>query len=220
VANSALQRKNMVESQVRPSDVTDRRITGAMQEIQRERFLPANLAILAYIDDDLNLEGGRSLMAPRVFARLLQLAEIEPDAKILIVGTLCGYSAAVASRLAAHVVALEVDKTLVSTAKTALLLEKHTNVTVVAGPLHDGWAAEAPYDVILVEGAIEWVPEKLTDQLAPGGRLVAIEVTGKVGHAISMQKVSGGQGSLSRRVAFDVSASLLPGFSKPKAFAF
>ncbi len=218
MTKSALQRKNMVESQVRPSDVTDRRIIAAMQEIERERFLPASAAELAYMDEDLKIDAIRRLMAPRVFARLLQLAEIGSGDKILIVGALHGYSAAVVSRLAMHVVALEVDPDLVFAARSALTIEAYNNVSLVCGPLELGWADGAPYNSILVEGAVERIPDQLSDQLSDSGRLVAVEVSDRVGHAIVLQKA--GQSSLSRRVAFDVSAPRLPGFSQPKTFVF
>jgi protein-L-isoaspartate(D-aspartate) O-methyltransferase len=218
VANSALQRKNMVESQIRPSDITDRRITGAMQDIERERFLPAQAASLAYMDEEIRLDSARSQMAPRVFARLLQLAEIEATDKVLIIGALRGYSAAVTSRLAARVIALEIDPNLALAAKSAISDGTYGNVKVVCGPLETGWPEEAPFDAILVEGAVERIPDGLCEQLAPAGRLVAIEAAGKVGHAVIIRK-SGGS-AVSRRVAFDVSAPVLPGFKQPKAFTF
>ena len=109
MADITLQRKNMVESQVRPSDVTDRRITSAMQDIARETFVPPGLADVAYMDDPLTVAPGRTLLAPRTFARLLQLADVQDVDKVLIVGALHGYSAAIISRLAGKVVALEAD---------------------------------------------------------------------------------------------------------------
>ena len=223
MANSALQRKNMVESQVRPSDVTDRRITAAMQDVERERFVPAPVATLAYMDEDLNVAPGRSLMSPRVFARLLQLAELEATANVLIVGALHGYSAAVMSRMAEKVTALETDAAAVSAAKSALSGAEYGNVAVVSGPLENGWPTAAPFDVIFVEGMVARLQPQLLDQLAPSGKLVAVEASGKVGHAVVIQKTNingSGQPSYSRRIAFDVSAPRLPGFDEPKGFAF
>lgn len=221
MGNSALQRENMVESQIRPSDVTDRRITSAMREITRESFVPAALAALAYMDDALAVAPGRSQMAPRVFARLLQLADIEAGQKVLIVGALFGYSAAVASSMARHVVALDLNAAAVKVAAEALRVHGIANVTTVSGPLTEGWQALAPYDVILIEGAVEQVPLKLMEQLAVTGRLVAIELAGGVGRAIVLQKSGNdGKGSVSRRIAFDASAQLLPGFEQAKTFAF
>jgi protein-L-isoaspartate(D-aspartate) O-methyltransferase len=221
MANSVLQRTNMVESQVRPSDVTDRRITQAMQSIARELFLPASAAQLAYMDEDLPVAPGRSAMSPRSFARLLQLAEVEAEDSVLIVGCLCGYSAAVISQMGAHVTALDVDAALVSAANMALAEGDFKNVAVVCGPLQAGWPATAPYNVILVEGAVDRLPAGLVDQLQTGGRLVAIEADAKVGHAVVLQKTAAaGRVAVSKRVAFDASAPRLPGFETPRAFVF
>jgi protein-L-isoaspartate(D-aspartate) O-methyltransferase len=221
MAMSALQRKNMVESQVRPSDVTDRRITSAMQDLPRERFLPPSATDFAYMDEALTVAPGRSLMAPRTFARLLQLADIEAGHRVLIVGALYGYSAAVISRLAGDVVALESDATAASGAASALKETGIFNVKVVTGPLDGGWPAGAPYDAILIEGAIERIPPPLLDQMAGSGRLVTIEVQDAVGRAVVLQKTgSGAAATVSRRVAFDASAPMLPGFEQPKTFSF
>ena len=217
MTDTLLQRKNMVESQVRPSDVTDRRIMTAMLEIPRERFVPAGVAPLAYMDEALSVAPGRSLMAPRDFARLVQLAGINTSDKVLIVGALSGYSSAVISRLARTVVAIESDVSAVAAAKAALIDAKITNVTVETGQLSAGWFAAAPYDVIFVEGAVESVPSSLLDQLADAGRLVAVELDGGVGRAVVRQKTGN---ITSRRVAFEASAALLPGFERPRAFSF
>jgi protein-L-isoaspartate(D-aspartate) O-methyltransferase len=221
MGNSALQRKNMVESQVRPSDVTDRRITAAMQTVLRERFVPASAAALAYMDDPIAVAPGRSLMAPRTFARLIQLANIERDYKVLIIGALHGYSAAVIAALAGNVVALESIAAASDAARSVLDDLGISKVKVVTGPLHDGWLAGAPYDVIFAEGAVERVPQPILDQLSAAGRLVAVEVSGGVGRAVVLQKSgSAGQQTVSRRVAFEISASPLPGFELPKTFTF
>ena len=142
------QRTNMVESQVRPSDVTDRRILRAMAEVPRELFVPDALRSLAYGDGGVRLaKGGRSLMAPRTFAKLLQAANLEQTGSVLIVGAGTGYSAAVASPLAAEVVALECDERLAGQARKALADLGLGNVSVVTGELPDGWVQEAPYEL-------------------------------------------------------------------------
>ncbi|MEQ1651290.1 MAG: protein-L-isoaspartate O-methyltransferase [Hyphomicrobium sp.] len=221
MSNSALQRKNMVESQVRPSDVTDRRITTAMQDVAREKFVPPALASLAYMDDPLAVAPGRSLMAPRTFARLLQLADVQQTDKVLIVGALSGYSAVVMAAMARDIVALDADAGFAAAAKTALSERSVTNVTLATGALESGWAANAPYDVIFVEGGLERVPDALTAQLAATGRMVGIENSGGVGRAVVLQKTGAtGAETLSRRVAFEASAACLPGFERAKAFAF
>jgi protein-L-isoaspartate(D-aspartate) O-methyltransferase len=221
MADSALQRKNMVESQVRPSDVTDRRITGAMQDVPRERFVPEAVSALAYMDDELAVAPGRSLMAPRTFARLVQLADLQASDKVLIIGALTGYSAAIVARLVREVVALEVD-TGAATAAAATLADLNVaNVTIVTGPLEAGWPSSAPYSAVIIEGAIERLPDELMAQLQPIGRLVAIENSGGVGRVTLIQAVGPtGKRTLSRRVAFEASAACLPGYDRPKAFAF
>lgn len=218
MADSALQRKNMVESQVRPSDITDRRITTAMSEIPRELFLPAGIdKTLAYMDGAIPCGAGRSMMAPRTLARLLQLAGIEPADKVLITGSGSGYSAAIAARMARTVVALEGEESLSKGAPAALSALGATNVEAVTGNLAAGHTSGAPYNVIMIEGAVEEVPEALIGQLATGGRLVAIEATNGVGHAVIFTKTAL---AVSKRTAFDAAAAPLPGFARPKGFVF
>ncbi len=218
MADSALQRKNMVESQVRPSDVTDRRIMAAMQDIARERFVPEGQRSLAYMDEAIPFGRGRGLLAPRIFARLVQLGNIGADDRVLDVGCLTGYSAAVLARLAGHVTALESDAGFARSAQIELAAKPAAIVDVITGALAAGHAAGAPYDVIIVEGGTERMPEALIDQLAPGGRLVAIEASGRrLGQAVIITKNASG---LTKRVAFEASGFLLPGFEKPAAFTF
>lgn len=216
MADSALQRKNMVESQIRPSDITDRRITSAMTDIAREPFLPQGLdKTLAYMDGAIPTGGGRAMLAPRTLAKLLQLADIDAGDKVLVAGAGSGYTAAIAARMAKSVVALESDETLAAIA--ASVLAEQANVQLVKGELAAGHAAGAPYDVILIEGAVEDVPEALIGQLGQGGRLVAIEQGQGMGRAIVLTKSAG---AVSKRVAFDAAATLLPGFVRPKGFVF
>ena len=213
-----LQRKNMVESQVRPSDVTDRRIMAAMQDLARERFVPEGQKPLAYIDEAIPFGGSRGMLAPRTLARLVQLGNIDSDDKVLDVGCLTGYSAAVLAHLSGNVTALETDAAFAKTAQGELEAQGVTNVRVVSGQLAEGHEAAAPFNVIIVEGATERIPKALTDQLAPGGRLVAIEASGRrLGQAVIITKSANG---LTKRVAFEASGFLLPGFEKPAAFTF
>lgn len=219
MADLALQRKNMVESQVRPSDVTDRRITAAMMALPRERFLPPHLAGLAYSDGALALGDGRGLMAPRDFARLIQLAVIGDGDRVLDVGSAGGYSAAVLSRLAREVVALESNHGEALNATATLPEFGGANVKIVSGPLEAGWPEGAPYDVIVVEGALDAVPATLLAQLAPGGRLVAILVADGIGRAAVFGPGPGH--SAAPRLAFEASAPRLPGFvSTAEKFVF
>lgn len=220
--DAEVQRANMVESQVRPSDVTDRRILRAMLDIPRDQFVPAPLKQLAYIDDEVPLATGaasrqtRTLMAPRAFAKLVQLAEISPSDVVLDVGCASGYSAAVLGKLAETVVALEVDPELAETAAGLLSETSYDNVAVVIGELAIGYPAEGPYDAIVVEGLVDEVPFSLLDQLKDGGRLVAV-LSGRPSRAVLWRRLGG---TFDEREAFEAAASPLPGFSKPATFVF
>ncbi|HWA18983.1 MAG TPA: protein-L-isoaspartate O-methyltransferase [Devosia sp.] len=173
-------RKTMVDNQLRTSSVTDRRVLAAMGEVPRELFVPAARRLLAYIDEAHPLEGapGRYLGAPAPFARLVQLAEIDHTDDVLDVGCGNGYSAAVLSRLAARVVAVEPDSNLAAKARATLKDLGAANVEVIEGALADGAPAKGPYDVIVIEGGISAVPEALFGQLKPEGVLVALVAEG------------------------------------------
>jgi protein-L-isoaspartate(D-aspartate) O-methyltransferase len=165
-------RKNMVDSQIRPNRVTDPRILAAMRRLPRERFLPAALCALAYADEDVPLGNGRYLMEPMVLARLLQAAQPRDNERTLVVGAGAGYAAAVLAACGCKVVALEDNPALLAIAH-AVLPEEAPSVTIVSGPLGAGWAANAPYDLILIEGAVPAVPTALKDQLhQEQGRLI------------------------------------------------
>jgi protein-L-isoaspartate(D-aspartate) O-methyltransferase len=216
-------RRKMVESQIMTEDVTDYDVLRAMGEVPRERFVPAKLRPLAYIDEDLLLTDGsrdfpRYLMRPAPFARLLQLAEIGPTEKVLDVGCGTGYSTAVHSRLAARVVGLESDGELAVFANENLAAFGIANAAIVTGLLEAGYASEGPYDVIVLEGAVEFVPEALFAQLANGGRLVGIVGRGRAAPAMIYTRDA--DGDVGARAAFDAYARPLPGFERPKVFVF
>lgn len=211
------QRLTMVASQVLPSGATDERLLGAMGEIPRERFVPADKRSIAYADAPLEVVNRRWLLAPATFARLVQLAQIAPDDRVLDVGCTTGYSTAVLAKLARRVVGLEEDADLVRIASECLHGMQVGNAQVVQGALADGHRAENPYDVILVEGAMEEEPERLLAQLAEGGRLVGILQRETQGHGILYLKERGQTG---RRVAFDATAHVLAGFREPAGFVF
>lgn len=216
----AIQRKNMVESQVRPSDVTDRRIIRAMLDLPRERFVPERLRPLAYMDGPVPLTSGearRSLLSARTFAKLAQAAEIEPSAAVLDIGAGTGYGAALLASLAETVVALESDPQLLSAARHALQQADAGKVTLVEGPLADGRPSEGPYDAIIVEGGVEEVPPELLDQLKDGGRFVAIVGGGATGRATVWRREGSTYGQAG---IFDATADVLPGFEKARTFAF
>lgn len=216
VDNAALRTK-MVDGQVRPNDVTDHRIIDAMLEIPREDFVPASQASLAYLDRDLPSAPGRAMLQPMTVARLVQAARIGAADRVLVVGAGSGYLAAVTARLAAAVVALEEHPELAAAAGAALARHGQGRVTVATGPLAAGWPGEAPYDVIVVEGAVEVLPEAIAGQLADGGRLVVVEGIGQSAVA-RLYTRSGGE--VAGRVLMNAAAPLLPGFSREPAFVF
>jgi len=213
----AAARLNMVESQVRPNKVTDPRVVGAMLELPRERFVPETLRGIAYVDEDLPLGGNRFLMEPMVLARLVQTARIAAGDSVLEVGAGSGYGAAVMAQMATRVVALESNADLVRQARSVLAALGVGNVEVVSGPLDQGHATAAPYNVIVFGGAVGQIPSRIIDQLAEGGRLVAVVAApGEPGRATLVTKVAG---ALSRRVVFDAGSHVLPGFELEPGFA-
>lgn len=212
-------RRKMVDSQVRTENVTDHDVLAAVGDVAREVFVPAHQRGLAYSDSDVLLKDAppRYLMRAAPLARLVQLADVEPTDRALVVGTATGYSAAVLSRLAQSVVALESDPALAAQAIRNLADLRAANATVVVGPLEDGYTAGAPFDVILVDGAVETLPDGLAGQLADGGRLVAIVGYGRTGTATLYTR---SEGDIGRRAAFDAGVPPLPGFRKPEVFVF
>jgi protein-L-isoaspartate(D-aspartate) O-methyltransferase len=214
-------RRMMVEGQVRTSDVTDPDLLAAMLEVPREAFVPATRADVAYLDRDLPVRGSgaaaRWLLKPMVLAKLIQAAAVGENDRVLDVACATGYSSAVLGHLAAHVVALEEDAVLALAAEDTLNAIGIVNVAVRSGPLTAGAPADAPYDVILLNGATEIMPEALCVQLRDGGRLVCVLRHGAVGRAMLYQSVAG---DISGRAIFDAQAPLLPGFARPPAFVF
>ncbi len=223
MADFAVARQMMVDGQVRTSDVTDLRIIAAMQELPRERFVPEGRAGLAYLDLALPVAEStdgrptRRMLPPMIFAKLIQAADIQDTDNVLDVGCATGYSAAVLGRLAASVVALEEDPGLAGQAKAALGAVQAGNVTVVAGPLTAGWPQQAPYDVIIVNGALEVLPRGLAEQLKDGGRFLCVRESGPAGKAMIYRS---DRGAMSGRTIFDAAAPMLPGFAAPAQFVF
>lgn len=215
-------RRKMIDSQLRPVDVNNLDLLAAIEGIPRERFVPADKAAMAYLDRDvpvLETSGrpARCLLKPAVVARLIQAAQANEHDRALVVGCATGYSAAVLSRLAGEVTALEEDAGLARQAREALAAVGASNVTVVTGRLDAGWPAAAPYDLILVDGSIDLEPATLLSQLKEGGRLVAILGRGGAGSAM-VYRVD--RGEVSALSVFNAAAPPLPGFEKPAAFVF
>jgi protein-L-isoaspartate(D-aspartate) O-methyltransferase len=213
-------RAMMVDSQLRTSDVNDGALLDAFAAVPREAFVPADRTAIAYADVELPLEAGpqpRSMMTAAALARLLQAVRLQPGESALVVGCGYGYSAAVLKRLgAARVVALEVSPTLAATARERLA--RHApQVEVVEGALERGAPDRGPFDVILIEGSVDEVPEALANQLAEAGRLIAVVGRGRTALATLFLKTGGTVGS---RHLFDVLAPELPGFRKEQGFAF
>jgi protein-L-isoaspartate(D-aspartate) O-methyltransferase len=213
----AAARRNMVDGQIRTNKVTDPAVLDALLAVPRERFVPIELASAAYVDEDVPLGGGRYLMEPMVFARLLQAAAPLRSDVVLDVGCATGYSTAVLSRLAGTVVALESDRALARRAAAACAELVLDNVILAEGALQRGWPARAPYDCIILGGAVEEVPPALVDQLREGARLVAVLQRGGVGQAVVMPCR---HGSVSLRPLFDASIPLLQGFAAEPSFVF
>lgn len=210
-------RINMVENQLRPNRITDARVLKAMASIPRENFVPPLLREVAYVDEDLPLGEDRFLMEPLALARLLQAAEIRPEDVILDIGSGSGYTAAVCSRLAATVVALESDSKLIAEAERLLNGLDAENVVTVNAPLEDGYPTQAPFEVIVFSGAVGRIPETIESQLAEGGRLVAVVNDDHGGQVVLARKL---HGIVSRRVVGEASVPSLPGFDKRPAFVF
>jgi protein-L-isoaspartate(D-aspartate) O-methyltransferase len=214
-ADTTLARNLMVDGQLRPSRVSDRRILDAMRGLKRETYAPPHLAALAYIDQDLPLGGGRVMLKPLVIARLLQLAAPRAGETALIVGSGSGYSAAILAACGVHVTALEEDAALTEQARR---LATGDGISFVQGRLAEGYAASAPYDLVVIEGAVPAIPDAIGSQVAEGGRLVAIIAAGgAAGYAAIAEPTTGG---LRARAAFDASAPLLPGLAPAPGFTF
>jgi protein-L-isoaspartate(D-aspartate) O-methyltransferase len=217
----AAARRMMVDGQVHTADVTDPRLLAAMLDLPRERFLPEDRAQLAYLDLDVAVNepsaGVRRMLKPMVLAKLIQAANIGESDHVLDVGCATGYSTAVLSRLAGSVVGLEEEPALARFATEALAQSAAANAKVVTGTLARGLAGEGPYDVIVLEGAVEVIPDGILDQLKHGGRLVCVLRRGPAGRAMLYLRTAG---EVSGRAVFDAVAAPLPGFAEAPAFVF
>ncbi len=211
----AAMRQAMVASQLRTSAVTDPRVVAAMADVPRERFVPADLAALAYGDRGVSLGQGRSINTPLATGRLLVEARLRATDRVLLIGAGGGYTAAVLARIVASVVAVESLPALAEHARAALA--GTAGVTVVEGPLEFGHPDGAPYDVLIVDGAIEELPATLASQVAEGGRIVA----GVIERGVSRLAAGTRAGPAAALAPFaDIDAVRLPGFARPRGFTF
>ena len=216
-------RTRMVDSQIRPNRVSDPRILAAMRRLPRERFLPPGLAAQAYCDQDVPLGNGRVLTEPMAIARMIQLAVPVAGESALVVAAGTGYGAAVLAGCGVRVTALEEDPRLSDLAKSALTAEA-PGVTLVSGKLGVGWPAQAPFDLILIEGAVHDIPPAIAAQLRPGtGRLVTvIRNASHIGPSHMGQVVLAEPSTTGLRAqpAFDCATPLIPGLLPAPGFVF
>jgi len=221
MSDFATARQKMVDGQVRPSDVTDIRILDAMLAVPREAFVPASLLAMAYLDLDLDVSEGKSakrfLIKPVVTARMLQAAEIRETDRVLVAGTAPGYMAAVVASLAGQVTATEIDPAQAAKAADVLARLGLSNVTFQAALPADGDPANAPYDIIVLDGATEIMPERICRQLREGGRLVGVFAIAKPPRAMIVTHTRGDFGN---RALFDATVPVLPGLERLPAFVF
>lgn len=215
MSDFATRRVMMVDTQVRPSDVTKFPIIEAMLAVPREVFVPAARREAAYVGENLDIAPGRVVLEPRTLAKLLDALDVQPGELVLDLGCGLGYSTAVIARLADAVVAVEEDESMAAEAQRTLSAEGVDNAAVVVGPLAAGDARHAPFDVITIQGGVETVPEALLAQLKEGGRIGAVFMTGALGTARIGYKIDG---VISWRQVFNAAAPVLPGFSAARGF--
>ncbi|KJS43775.1 protein-L-isoaspartate O-methyltransferase [Roseovarius sp. BRH_c41] len=211
----AARRTMMVDTQVRPSDVTKFPIIDAMLSVPREVFVPTALREAAYMGENLDLGEGRVMLDPRTLAKMLDALEIEGDDLVLDIGPAYGYSAAVIARMAEAVVGVEDKAAMVEEAQRTLSEQGADNVVMHEGPLADGAPEHGPYDVITVQGAVAHLPEALLAQLKDGGRIACLFMEGALGVVRIGYKIDG---QISWRYAFNAGAPILPGFERHAAF--
>lgn len=209
-------RTTMVDTQIRPSDVTKFPIIEAMLTVPREIFVPANKRVSAYVGDHVALEGNRVALDPRVLAKMLDALAIQSDELVLDLGCGMGYGAAVVARMAQAVIAVEESEALAQFATAALAENGSDTVVVEAGPIAQGAAKHGPYDAVLIEGGVEVLPDAILAQVKENGRICAIFIEGALGIVRIGYKING---DISWRHAFNATAPILPGFERPAAFA-
>lgn len=215
MSDFASRRVTMVDTQVRPSDVTKFPIIAAMLDIRREVFVPDAQREAAYVGENVDLGGGRVLLEARTLAKLLDAADLQPEERVLDIGCAYGYSSAVIAHLAGSVIAVEADAAMAAEARRRLAVEGVDNAAVTEGPLDRGAAQHGPYDAVIVQGGVEMIPQALLDQTREGGRIAAIFMAGALGKAMIGYKIDG---QVTWRFAFNGTAPVLPGFVATRGF--
>lgn len=216
MADFASRRTIMVDTQVRPSDVTKYPVIDAMLAVPREDFVPDSRRAVAYSGENLSLGKNRVMFEPRTLAKLIDGLDLQLTDLVLDIGCGYGYATAVIARMTEAVVALEEDESMATEAEARLAAARVDNAAVVQGPLADGFAGQGPYDVILINGAVEAVPATLEDQLKEGGRIGALFMEGNLGVARIGVKINN---RVNWRYAFNAHAPMLPGFERSRGFA-
>lgn len=211
-----MRRRMMVDTQVRPSDVTKYPIIDALLAVKREAFVPSSAREVAYAGENIDLGDGRVVLEARTLAKMLDALNVQQTEMVLDIGVGYGYSAAVLGHMVEAVVAVEEDEAMAAEAEATLATEGADNVALVTGSLAEGAAKHGPYDAIILQGAVEVLPEAIAAQLKEGGRIAVLFQEGALG-VVRIGHKSGG--AISWRFAFNASAPVLPGFAKAAAFA-
>ncbi len=217
MADFAARRRIMVDTQIRPSDVTSFPIIDAMLNVPREAFVPDGARDLAYLGGPIPLGGGRQLMEPRSIAKMLEALDVTPDEMVLEIAPGLGYTTALLARMAEAVVAVEENEDLAHDAEANLSAQSVDNAAVLTGPLAEGSAKNAPYDVIVAFAGVEEMPPALIDQLKEGGRIMSVFMSGQLGEVRMGLKL---RGEVSWRMEFNATAPVLPEFARAPSFEF
>ncbi|MFY0690719.1 MAG: protein-L-isoaspartate O-methyltransferase [Paracoccaceae bacterium] len=217
MSDFAASRTMMVDTQVRPSDVTKFPIIDAMLSVKREAFVPPAKREVAYMGENLDLGDGREMLEPRTLAKMLDALDLQRDEMVLVIGSGLGYSSAVLARMVEAVVAVEEAAEMARESESILGEQGADNVAVIEAPLAQGDAKHGPYDVIVIEGAVEHVPDSIVAQLKEGGRIAALFAEGALGECRVGYKHNG---NVTWRMEFNAGAPVLPGFEAPRAFTF
>lgn len=217
MADYAQRRRTLVDTQIRPSDVTSFTVLDAMLNVPREVFVPDNARDLAYVGGPVPLTATRQLMEPRSIAKMLEVLDVTPPDLVLEIGPGMGYTTALLARMAEAVVAVEEDADLAREAEAALSAQEVDNAAVLTGPLTEGSARNGPFDAIVIFAGVEQVPQAIVDQLKDGGRIVALFMEGPLGEVRLGVKT---HGIVSWRMEFNATAPVLPGFARAPSFVF